>query len=52
MKNYMKLLFSVLGATICAETSAADQPTSKKSRKHCPMNENKECNRGKECDCS
>jgi hypothetical protein len=51
MKNNAKILFSILAAAICATTFAADKPSCKKSRKSCPMNDNKECNCGKNCDC-
>jgi hypothetical protein len=51
MKNYTKILFSILAAVICTATFAADKPTCKKTGKNCPMNDNKECNCGKSCDC-
>ena len=51
MKNYTKILFSILAAVICTGTFAADKPTCKKTGKNCPMNDNKECNCGKSCDC-
>ena len=52
MKNYTKILMSILVAALCATTFAADKPVScKKSGKNCPMNDNKECNCGKDCSC-
>jgi len=52
MKSYAKILISILAAAICATVFAADQPAScKKSGKNCPMNNGKECNCGKNCDC-
>jgi hypothetical protein len=51
MKNYTKILCSILAAALCAVTFAADKPTCKKTGKNCPMNDNKECNCGKDCDC-
>jgi hypothetical protein len=52
MKNYTKILFSVLVAMMCTVSFAADKPAGcKKSGKNCPMNDNKECNCGKACDC-
>ena len=51
MKSYSKILFSFLAAVICATAFAADQPACKKSGKNCPMNNGKECNCGKSCDC-
>jgi len=52
MKNYTKILFSILVAAMCTVSFAADKPAScKKSGKNCPMNDNKECNCGKACDC-
>ena len=51
MKNYSKIVFSVLTAVICATAFAADQPKCKTSGKNCPMNDGKECNCGKDCDC-
>jgi len=51
MKNYTKVLFSILAAVICTATFAADKPTCKQTGKNCPMNDNKECNCGKNCDC-
>jgi hypothetical protein len=38
MKQYAKILFSILTALICAVAFAADQPACKKSGKNCPMN--------------
>ena len=51
MKNYAKILFSILAAVICTAAFAADKPSCKKTGKNCPMNDNKECNCGKSCDC-
>jgi hypothetical protein len=51
MKNYAKIIFSVVAAIICASTFAADQPACKKTGKNCPMNNGKACNCGKSCDC-
>ena len=51
MKNYAKILFSILAAVICTAAFAADKPSCKKSGKNCPMNDNKACNCGKNCDC-
>ena len=51
MKNYAKILFSILAAAICTVSFAADKPNCKKSGKNCPMNDNKECTCGKACDC-
>jgi len=51
MKKYAKILFSILAAVVCATAFAADQPACKKSGKNCPMNNGKECNCGKSCDC-
>ena len=52
MKNYTKILFSILMAMICTAAFAADKPAGcKKTGKNCPMNDNKECNCGKSCDC-
>jgi hypothetical protein len=51
MKNYTKILFSILVAAVCTVSFAADKPTCKKTGKNCPMNDNKECNCGKSCDC-
>ncbi len=51
MKSYAKIFFSILAAAICASVLATDQPTCKKSGKNCPMNNGKECNCGKNCDC-
>ena len=45
-------LFSFLTALVCATAFAADQPKCKKSGKDCPMNDGKECNCGKGCDCT
>src|SRR6266853_5787233 len=52
MKNYMKILFSILAAAICTVGFAADKPNCKKTGKNCPMNDNKECNCGKSCNCA
>ena len=51
MKNYTKILFSILAAVVCTAAFAADKPNCKKTGKNCPMNDNKECNCGKSCDC-
>ena len=51
MKNYVKILFSILVAAMCTVSFAADKPNCKKTGKNCPMNDNKECNCGKSCDC-
>ncbi len=51
MKNYAKILFSILAAMICATALAADQPACKETGKNCPMNNGKACNCGKSCDC-
>ena len=51
MKNYAKILFSILTAMICATAFAADQPACKKTGKNCPMNDGKACNCGKSCSC-
>src|SRR5947207_13404766 len=47
MKNYTKILFSILAAVICTAAFAADKPTCKQTGKNCPMNDNKQCNCGK-----
>jgi len=52
MKNYTKILFSILASAICVAAFAADAPDCKKTGKNCPMNDNKECNCGKSCDCA
>ena len=52
MENYTKILFSILAAAICTVGFAADKPNCKKTGKNCPMNDNKECNCGKGCDCA
>jgi len=53
MKNYTKILFSILAAAICTSAFAAGPtPQScKKTGKNCPMNDNKKCNCGKDCSC-
>jgi len=51
MKKYANILFSILAAMICVTAFAADQPVCKKSGKNCPMNDGKECNCGKSCNC-
>jgi len=52
MKNYTKILCSILAAAICTVGFAAEKPAGcKKSGKNCPMNDNKECTCGKACDC-
>lgn len=52
MKNYAKVLFSILVATICTVSFAADKPNCKDTGKNCPMNKGKACNCGKECGCA
>jgi len=53
MKSYAKILFSILVAAMCTVSFAADKPAGcKKSGKNCPMNDNKECNCGKSCECA
>ena len=52
MKDYMKILFSILAAAICTVGFAADKPNCKTTGKNCPMNNNKECNCGKTCECA
>jgi hypothetical protein len=52
MKNYAKILFSILAAAICTVGFAADKPNCKATGKNCPMNNGKECNCGKSCDCA
>ena len=52
MKNYTKILLSILAAVICTTAFAADKPNCKKTGKNCPMNDNKECNCGKSCACA
>jgi len=52
MKDYMKILFSILAAAICTLGFAADKPNCKETGKNCPMNNGKECNCGKSCDCA
>ncbi len=52
MKNYTKILVSVLAAAICTVGFAADKPNCKKTGKNCPMNDKKECNCGKDCGCA
>ena len=51
MKNYAKILLSILAAAMCTTAFAADKPNCKKTGKNCPMNNHKECNCGKSCDC-
>jgi hypothetical protein len=51
MKNYSKILFSILAAALCTVAFAADKPSCKETGKKCPMNDNKECNCGKDCGC-
>ena len=51
MKNYTKIVVSILAAVICMAAFAADKPSCGKTGKNCPMNDNKECNCGKGCDC-
>jgi len=51
MRNYAKILFSILASVICLTAFAADQPECKKTGKNCPMNDGKACNCGKSCSC-
>jgi hypothetical protein len=51
MKNYLKILLSILAAAICTVGFAADKPSCAKTGKNCPMNDNKACNCGKSCSC-
>jgi len=51
MKNYLKILFSVLAAAICTVGFAADKPNCQKTGENCPMNDGKACNCGKSCAC-
>ena len=51
MKNYAKILFSILAAAICSAGFAAEPQSCKKTGKNCPMNDNKKCNCGKNCSC-
>jgi len=52
MKTYIRSVFPILVAAMCTVSFAADKPAGcKKSGKNCPMNDNKECNCGKNCDC-
>jgi hypothetical protein len=51
VKNYLKILFSILAAAICTVGFAADKPSCQKTGKNCPMNNGKACNCGKSCDC-
>lgn len=51
MKNYSKILLSLLTAALCTMSFAADKPSCKKTGKNCPMNNNKECDCGKDCGC-
>jgi hypothetical protein len=51
MKHYTKILFSILLASMCTVSFAADKPSCKKTHKNCPMNNGKECNCGKSCEC-
>jgi hypothetical protein len=52
MKNYTKILFSILAAVICTTAFAADKPNCKDTGKNCPMNKGKACNCGKDCGCA
>ena len=52
MKNYAKILLSILVAAMCGTAFAADKPNCKKTGKNCPMNNGKECNCGKSCECA
>jgi len=51
MKNYTKILFSILAAAICSAGFGAEPQSCKKTGKNCPMNDNKKCNCGKNCSC-
>jgi hypothetical protein len=51
MKNYTKILMSILVAVMCTTAFAAENASCKKTGKNCPMNDNKECTCGKACDC-
>jgi len=51
MKNYLKILLSILMAVMCTTTFTAEKQSCKKTRKNCPMNDKKECNCGKDCGC-
>jgi hypothetical protein len=51
MKDYLRILLSVLAAAICTVGFAADKPECQKTGKNCPMNDNKACNCGKSCTC-
>ena len=52
MKNYAKILLSILVAAMCTTAFAADKPNCKKTGKNCPMNNGKECTCGKSCECA
>ena len=52
MKNYTKILLSILMAVMCTTAFAADKPNCKKTGKNCPMNNGKECTCGKSCECA
>jgi hypothetical protein len=51
MKDYAKIVLSMMLAGICAVSFAADKPNCKKTGKNRPMNNGKECNCGKSCEC-
>jgi hypothetical protein len=51
MKNYTRILFSILVAAACTVSFAADKPNCKATGKNCPMNNGKACNCGKDCGC-
>jgi hypothetical protein len=51
MKNYTKILCSILMAMICTTGFAAEKKGCKATGKNCPMNDKKECNCGKDCGC-
>jgi hypothetical protein len=51
MKNYTRILFSILVAAACTVSFAADKPNCKDTGKNCPMNKGKACNCGKDCGC-
>ncbi len=52
MRNYAKILLSILVAAMCTTAFAADKPNCKATGKNCPMNKGKACNCGKECGCA
>ena len=52
MKNYTKILLSILVAAMCTVSFAAEKPNCKATGKNCPMNKGKICKCGKECGCA